>query len=229
MPTKFTDLPVELRKIILNHVYEPWHLCTEKIPAFSGFPVFTFTTSRKVDSGPVLACRAMHALAIEAINASFTGELDASNAAERYSVMPKFKFFLPKVSKLVLQGFKTMYAMGDVYIQRLPALKIIAFAAERIITVYDHGLSSNDSLTKVINTPIVDEAILHRFDMQYRYLPSVVHELNHKKKIAVRFQRVVQIDGFDDEVVSKSRNMIGIRLIMNRLLLLMSLQKQSRL
>lgn len=219
MPTKFTDLPVELQKAILDHVYKPWGLCTKKVPAFSGYPVFTFIASPKVYSGPVLAFRAMHTVATEVIKARFTGELDASDvtSADVYSIMPKYKSFLPKVSTLLLRDWVALDVMGDIYIQRLSGLKSIILPTSPVITQYDHGVVSYDSLVAIVNTKVLDDVVLRKFGPMYSTLRErELFKIVRKKNVAVYFEHIVRFDGLDDQVVSESRNAARVRLTMNR-------------
>ena len=72
----------------------------------------------------------MRKIALALSSKNFSGLLDASNTRhdEHHSIMPKYKLFLPKITRLVLGSFGSLATMGGIYLQRLPGLRIIEIA-----------------------------------------------------------------------------------------------------
>lgn len=176
---------------------------TKKVPAFSGYPVYTFTASCKIELGPVFACRSLHAVSIEVIKENFSGELNAINTFETYSIMPKYKSFLPRVSKLFLNDFTTLVAMRDVYFQRFPALKLVMIPQRRAINMFSDS-DERDYMEKVITTDCRDEDILERFSAKYEIDPDAVAccQSYCNGKVDIIYEQSFEFREFDETVVS---------------------------
>ena len=129
MPSNLISLPSELQRQILSYLYQPWYLRTESVPAFSRHPVYTFTASSRLESGPALACRTSRDMALSIITEHFSGVLDASDAHENYSIIQKYKYFLSSIHTLVLNSFADLATMGRTYQGHLQGLKTIKIAS----------------------------------------------------------------------------------------------------
>lgn len=162
MPVSFNNLPLEIQRQILSHLYQPWHLETKNVPAFNRVPIYTFAASVRIDSGPILACRSMHDVAVDLLEEKFTGLLDASTTRhdEQHSIMPKYKPFLHKIFTLVLGSLGSLATMGTIYCQRLPSLDIIEIIPkEKIFLALSVDLQSI-LLNHILHTTSHDEAMV---------------------------------------------------------------------
>ena len=131
LTASFATLPFELQCQILANLYDEWYLFAEKVNTFNARPVYTFASSAKHQFSPFLVCKAMSAAASTSLKLKFSGTLAATNIEAVYSIIPKFKKFLPMVSRLALLGYEELRNMGSIYCARLPALKTILIVASK--------------------------------------------------------------------------------------------------
>lgn len=137
MPTTFLDLPHELQRQILAHLYPPWDLAPESIPCFTEYPIYTFVPPMKLEWGPLLTCHVMHSICSELVAASFTGILDAITTCRKYSILPgKYRDFFPRVTKVVVADKNALVDMGWIFRQNLPVLQEFEIMSEGIIATY---------------------------------------------------------------------------------------------
>jgi len=133
MPTTFFGLPHELQKHILQYLQQPWHLRTEEVPTFSGYPVYTLIPTPKLEASPLLACRGMHDIYSQLIIDRFTGVLDATEAKGTYSIMPRYKRYLSQVSRVLVPDPDTLVQVAHIFKGRLPSLKTFEVTSSNVI------------------------------------------------------------------------------------------------
>lgn len=182
MPASFDSVPVELQEQILDHLYQPWHLVTKEVPAFNRTTIFTFSATSSLTAAPLRTCKAMRKTALSLMERKFSGLLNASNTRhdEHHSIMPKpkYKIFLPRITKLVLGSFGSLATMGGIYQQRLPGLQIIEVApAEKLLMLHAQAEAFAINLQKQH-----DNLFIHLVNTYWHYCKCLLFR-EHKNAI----------------------------------------------
>lgn len=76
----YTPLPVELQLLVLENLYEPWHLCTKEAPAVSGKRRLALEPSIQYEKSPLMTCRSWRQYSITMLARNFQGILDMTTA-----------------------------------------------------------------------------------------------------------------------------------------------------
>lgn len=207
MPTTFLDLPYELQKQILEILQKPWHLCTKQVPTFSGYPVYTFVPSAKLEKGPVFTCRAMHDISAQLVQDRFTGVLDATDTRENslYSVMPRYKTFIPRISKVLVRDLSTVKHAGPMYHDRLPNLKVVEVIPDSLALFPNHDAIGPGGLKEALSVSCLDKefkdqmtSLFHQWSSDSRY-----HE-PPEDSFELHFRQAFKIPGHEQKVVSST-------------------------
>lgn len=184
---KFDDLPYEIQYQIIINLYPSWWLIAEEINAYNATAICKITSSRRLQSSPLFVCRSMHKAASLALSSQFTRTLYAAPMRTTYSIIPKFKIYLAKVTKVVMDQSQPLLEMSQLYAQRLPALRtieVISYVTYPIMkTIAEkytleqvlHSDSADADLARMICTPevrrtkIIREASSLNPGLQYLY------------------------------------------------------------
>lgn len=75
--------------------------------------MYTFVPYAKLEASHALACRAMYDISLQLVKDRFTGALDATNAKSEYSVLPRYKYLVPQLSKVLVPDMARKCALRE--------------------------------------------------------------------------------------------------------------------